>query len=224
MKAIIQTTYLLILTVGLGGCVIQPPALPDDPSYAPVMAASAAQAQVSNGSLFRDTGGLDFFTDNTARTVGDIITVVLEETTVSRKSSNVDVSKDSDAGMGGADAMLLGQGINLSTNLSAERDFSGQAGANQSNNLRGNIAVTVVEVWPNGTLVVRGEKWLTLNRGDEFIRISGLIRPEDIQANNRVTSTNIANARISYSGTGTLADAQSMGWLSRFFYSPYWPF
>lgn len=84
--------------------------------------------------------------------------------------------------------------------------------------------MTVAEVLPNGNLVVRGEKWMTLNRGDEFIRISGIVRPDDISPNNTVVSTRLANAQISYSGTGTLADSQSMGWLARFFNSEYWPF
>jgi hypothetical protein len=71
--------------------------------------------------------------------------------------------------------------------------------------------------------VVRGEKWMTLKRGEEFIRISGIFRPDDIAPDNTVSSTRLANAQISYSGTGTLADSQSMGWLSRFFNSAYWP-
>jgi len=71
---------------------------------------------------------------------------------------------------------------------------------------------------------VRGEKWITLNRGDEYIRISGIIRPEDVSQENTISSTKLANARISYSGTGELAESQSMGWVSRFFNNPLWPF
>ncbi|MEJ2444755.1 MAG: flagellar basal body L-ring protein FlgH [Exilibacterium sp.] len=77
---------------------------------------------------------------------------------------------------------------------------------------------------PSGNLVVRGEKWMTLNRGEEYIRIRGIVRPEDISQSNTVASTKLANAHISYSGTGSLAESQEMGWLARFFNSAYFPF
>ncbi|MDP3368030.1 MAG: flagellar basal body L-ring protein FlgH, partial [Pseudomonas sp.] len=94
----------------------------------------------------------------------------------------------------------------------------------QSNSLSGSVTVTVAEVLPNGVLVVRGEKWLTLNTGDEMVRISGLVRADDISSSNTVSSTRIADARLTYSGTGSFADASQPGWLSRFFLSPMWPF
>ncbi|WP_313327993.1 flagellar basal body L-ring protein FlgH, partial [Stutzerimonas balearica] len=98
----------------------------------------------------------------------------------------------------------------------------GQAG--QSNSLSGSITVTVSEVLPNGILAVRGEKWLTLNTGDELVRIAGLVRSDDISTDNTVSSMRVADARITYSGTGAFADASQPGWLSRFFVSPLWPF
>jgi flagellar L-ring protein precursor FlgH len=214
----------------LSGCVVSGPAKPDDPFYAPVLAPTPAPVAFSNGSLYQASTSRELFADRKAGAVGDILTVVLEEKTVSRKSSNLDVKKDSDISIpGGAAAQVLGnpvqfKGLGLDTNLSAEREFKGQAGAAQSNNLVGDVAVSVVDVWPNGTLVIRGEKWITLNRGDEYIRVTGLVRPEDVRPDNTVLSTKVANARISYAGTGTLADSQSMGWLSRFFNSAYWPF
>src|SRR5690606_1207428 len=99
----------------------------------------------------------------------------------------------------------------LNTNIRSDREFTGEAEADQSNRLNGNISVTVVDIYPNGTLVIRGEKWMTLNRGEEFIRLSGLVRPDDVTPENTVLSTRIANARITYSGTGELADSQQMG-------------
>jgi flagellar basal body L-ring protein FlgH len=84
--------------------------------------------------------------------------------------------------------------------------------------------INYANLLPNGNLVVRGEKWLTLNQGDEYIQISGIVRPVDIRTDNTVLSTQVADARITYAGRGTLADANSMGWLARFFNSPYWPF
>lgn len=228
MNGCLRSAVLLSAAAVLNGCVIHPSARPDDPTYAPVMTATPEQQPATNGSLFRASGGgLDLFSDRTAREVGDILTVVLQESTQSQKSSNIDISKDSDVNLGEVNLLgraLTASGYGLSANASANRDFSGEADADQSNNLSGNISVTVVNVWPNGTLEIRGEKWMTLNRGDEYIRISGLVRPEDIQPNNQVLSTHVANARIAYAGSGSLADSQSMGWLSRFFNSAYWPF
>lgn len=228
MNGFMLSAVILVAVALISGCATRSTARPNDPTYAPVMTPMPEQQPATNGSLFRSSGGgLDLFSDRTARQVGDILTVVLQESTQSRKSSNIGVSKDSDVNI--AQASLLGRavtagGLDLSANLGARRDFSGEADANQSNNLRGNISVTVVNVWPNGTLEIRGEKWMTLNRGDEYIRISGLVRPEDIQPNNQVLSNHVANARITYAGSGTLADSQSMGWLTRFFNSAYWPF
>jgi flagellar L-ring protein precursor FlgH len=102
-------------------------------------------------------------------------------------------------------------------------DFEGDARANQSNNLVGNISVTVIHVLPNNNLVVRGEKWLTLNNGDEYIRLTGIVRPADVNPANEVVSTKIANARIQYSGTGAFSRAQTQGWLGKFFNSKWWP-
>ena len=211
----------------LAGCVIHAPPMPDDPNFAPVLATSQPTPASANGSLYRGTQSVNLFSDQKARTVGDILTVFLQETTTSTKSSNVSVAKDSETlvpEVDGGVGTFVGSALGLNTNLAAEREFTGEAGADQSNNLRGTIAVTVVDVWPNGALVIRGEKWMTLNRGEEFIRLSGVVRPQDVSAGNTIESTRIANARISYAGRGTLADSQSMGWLSRFFNSAYWPF
>src|SRR5690606_7838640 len=112
----------------------------------------------------------------------------------------------------------------LETNIQHNRDFKGEAAADQSNTLQGSITVMVADIMPNGLLEVRGEKWLTLNRGEEFVRLRGYVRPEDVLADNSVPSTKVADVRITYSGTGELADASRQGWLSRFFGSQFWPF
>ena len=82
----------------------------------------------------------------------------------------------------------------------------------------------VAEVLPNGLLLVQGEKWMNFNRGEEYLRVSGLVRPEDVDAYNSVSSLRLADARISYSGTGELADSNTPSWLSRFFFHPVMPF
>jgi flagellar L-ring protein precursor FlgH len=223
----IQFILVVLVCGGLQACVIHSPPKPNDPYYAPVLSPTPPAPESTNGSLYRQGVEVNLFTDRKAGHVGDILTVVLEENTVSSKSSEVEINKDSEATI--ADATAFGNpvsahGMSLDASFSAEREFTGEADAEQSNNLFGDVAVSVVDVWPNGTLVVRGEKWITLNRGDEFIRISGLVRPEDVRADNTVLSNKVADARITYAGTGALADSQAMGWMGRFFNSPYWPF
>lgn len=219
---------LFCLPVVLSGCVVMAPSKPNDPYYAPVLQTNSEPVPNTNGSLYRSNISINLFGDNKASRIGDIITVMLEEQTSSSKSSNVDVAKDNDTNIASGNTLFgmqpsLGS-IGLGTSLISEREFTGEASADQSNRLTGDITVTVVDVYPNGNLLIRGEKWITLNRGDEYIRISGLVRVDDIEPDNTVVSTKIANARISYSGTGELADSQQMGWLSRFFNSAIWPF
>ena len=216
-----------LITLLLAGCASTPEPRPGDPFYAPVLMPERPPKPASDGSLYSEDSAISLFGDNKASRIGDLITIVLSEQTVSNKSANVDVGKTSEASLpaptilGGA-VTLNGRGLDSS--FAQERDFSGEADAAQSNSLRGNITVTVVDVWPNGTLAVRGEKWMTLNRGSELIRISGLVRPDDVNNNNEVVSTKIANAQITYTGTGELAASQKMGYMSRFFNSSYWPF
>ena len=106
----------------------------------------------------------------------------------------------------------------------AKRDVDGNATSTQQNALTGAITVVVQEVLPNGLLKVSGEKNLTLNQGEEMLRLKGYLRPADIDSNNQVSSQRIANAKIVYSGQGTLADANTAGWLTRFFNGPWMPF
>ncbi len=228
----IKIGVLLSCLFGLSACVINQPAQPNDPFYAPVLKTHPAPDSSINGSLYRENVALSLFDDGKASQIGDIITVTLQERTSSSKSSNVEITKESELAISptaaagtilGREPSLLGD-FSLQTGVTGDRDFKGEAEADQSNRLTGNISVTVVDVYPNGTLVIRGEKWITLNRGSEFIRISGLVRPEDVSPENTIASTKIANARIAYSGTGELAESQKMGWIARFFNSAIFPF
>ena len=101
--------------------------------------------------------------------------------------------------------------------FSGSRGFNGGGTTDQANSLSGEVSVTVAAVYPNGTMLVQGQKRVTLNRGDEFIRIRGLVRTADIGIDNRVLSTRVADAQISYTGKGDLARSSRQGWLSRFF-------
>jgi len=229
IRRLVLRIGILLATFVAAGCVVQQPPMPNDPYYAPVYQPSTTPDQAVNGSLYRENVALNLFGDRKATRVGDIISVILEERTSSSKSANVEIVKENEITGPTAGGSVFGRtptarGLDLSVDITNEREFIGESEADQSNQLNGSISVTVVDIYPNGTLVVRGEKWITLNRGDEFIRVSGLIRPDDVTPENTVLSTKIANARIQYSGTGELADAQEMGWMSRFFNSPLWPF
>ena len=199
----------------------------NDPFYAPVVPDYPQESFVEDGSLFRAHLANSLYSDVTARQVGDIITVVLQENTAATKSANTSTSRDTSAdlqpitGLAGNAINIGGESIQFG--LNASNDFSGDAAANQTNSLQGAISVTVVDVLPNKNLVVRGEKWMTLNHGDEYIRLTGIIRPLDNNPDNQIESTKIANARIQYSGTGTFASAQEKGWLTKFFSSSWWP-
>lgn len=222
MKQLISVVFVV---VALTGCVVANPPTPNDPYYAPVMTHTPPAPVPESGSLYRGEYSMSFFDDRKAARVGDIITIVLQERTVGSKSSGVNVKKDSDLSMSGTFFGTTPKAGNysLDTDLQTEREFEGESDADQSNSLQGNITATVTDVLPNGNLVVRGEKWITLNKGEEFIRVSGIVRREDIGLDNSVISTRLANARLSYAGTGALADASEMGWLQQFFNSPLWP-
>ncbi len=229
MSSVAKIITPAIAAVMLSGCMTNSKPQPGDPYYAPTISAAQAMPQRTDGSLYQDSYGLSLFGDRKAHFVGDIITITLAEKTTSKKSATVNVKKDNNTKFNSGDNTLLGtnptlKGLSLATNIAQNRNFNGDAGADQSNSLQGNITVTVAEIMPNGNLVVRGEKWMTLNRGDEFIRISGIVRPDDVAPDNTIVSTRLANAKISYGGSGTLADSQNMGWLSKFFNSGLWPF
>jgi flagellar L-ring protein FlgH len=182
-----------------------------------------SQPPATRGGLFRPgyaSGSL--LQDKRALRVGDILTIVLDESTQSSKSAGTKFGKSTDVGIG--IPRVLGKDYpDAETAISSSRDFKGSAESSQQNALRGAIAVTVHQVLPNGTLLVKGEKSLRLNQGDEFIRLSGLVRVDDINNNNQISSRNVANARISYSGRGTLNDSNQAGWLTRFFTHPLFP-
>ncbi len=215
----------------LSGCASTPRPQPGDARYSPVMPITHPVSERGAGSIYASGAGISLWEDQRARRIGDIITLYLDEKTVSSKKNNTAIDKQDDIDMGVTS--LLGtqpnlkvgnSNLDMSVQASNSRSFSGDSGSDQSNRLQGEISVTVADVLPNGVLVVRGEKWMTFSQGDEFIRIEGMLRPSDISPENTAQSTRLADARITYSGTGALADAQVQGWASRFFNTSWWPF
>lgn len=227
LTTITQRLTLLLCTGLLVNCATVLPPQPDDPEFAPVPLAAMQPPPPNPGGIYQPSRGLGLFADRRATRVGDVINVLLTERTTSKKSAGTSVKKEGSVDFN--DGALLGvkpswSPYGLPTNIENKRDFNGEAESDQSNSLDGSITVTVSEVLPNGLLRVRGEKWLTLNTGDEFIRVKGLVNPDDIAPDNSIPSTRLADARISYSGRGSLANANKMGWVSKFFNNPIWPF
>ncbi|WP_375396733.1 flagellar basal body L-ring protein FlgH [uncultured Sphingomonas sp.] len=172
----------------------------------------------ANGGIFQASDGYAaLYEGQRARRVGDPLTIVLVERTAASKSagSKLDSSGDLSLTPPATGALSLFKGSDASA--SGTRRFSGQGATDQANSLSGEVSVTVAEVYPNGTMLVQGQKRVTLNRGDEFVQIKGIVRTADISADNRVLSTRVADARIAYTGKGDVARASRQGWLGRFF-------
>ena len=196
---------------------------PDDPKYAPAMPEEDYANVVPTGGIYNPyTLNNGMYSDTSAHKVGDIISVNLEEATSASKNANTSLKKSGTNNFKGA--TVFGKKPhykNLVPTLDSENSsqFAGNGKADQSNSLKGQISVSVVKVYSNGNLQVQGEKWLMLNNGNEYVRVTGLIRPADISSDNTVSSQRIANARIEYGGTGDFANTQERGLVSRFFNS-----
>ncbi|WP_415899183.1 flagellar basal body L-ring protein FlgH [Neptuniibacter sp. QD48_11] len=220
-------TAFVSITFLLTGCV-QKQVKPNNPEYAPVVPQALTQPAPMNGSIYNSATSINLYGDGRAHRIGDILTITLQESTSSQKSATTELDKSSSLTL--TQPTILGDAVSLNGKpLSASitgptTTFEGEGSSDMSNNLTGNITVTVHNVLPNGVLLVKGEKWLTLNQGDEYIRISGMVRPQDIGSDNTVASTKLADARIAYSGTGAVNDTNVMGWVSKFFISALMPF
>lgn len=199
-----------------------------DPAFAPVEPANLRAPAQNSGSIYQANYDMRLFEDHTAKRVGDVLTIRLIERTQAKKLSDMEARKNTSLSvkapliLGMEAAQLLGHDVE--TEVATKHQFTGEGEANQSNSLTGDLSVTVVEVLPNGNLKVRGEKRVALNQGSEYVRLSGIVRPVDIDVANSVLSSRVADATIMYTGDGAVADASKMGWLARFFMSPWFPF
>ncbi|MCL6269554.1 flagellar basal body L-ring protein FlgH [Sansalvadorimonas sp. 2012CJ34-2] len=182
------------------------------------------------GSLYQEATAVRLFVDRKAYRVGDILTITLDELTRSSKKADTAVNKKSSIAIpdptifGKTGAHILGSGRSLANTADIDRGFTGKGSTGQSNMLVGSVTVMVQAVLENGTLYVKGSKTIRLTQGDEVLYISGLVRPEDISPDNRVSSKRLAEAKISYTGKGDLADANTQGWLNRILNSRLFPF
>ena len=224
-----RLSVILLITLGLGACASKPP-LEENSDFAPSRPLEPAADSLPTGSILGNSRHMSLFQGQRQWRVGDIITVVLNESTqASRNSSLITERKSSNDALSSAwtNSLLSPNGfwgdvrgdINLNT---AEIGTEGVGTAAQANALSGVVTAMVAEVLPNGNLIVEGRKQLSLTEGAEFIQIRGVVRARDVQPDNTVSSMRMAQAQISYRGTGNLAESTQPGWITQLLFK-YWP-
>jgi flagellar L-ring protein precursor FlgH len=201
---------------------------PPPADFASTLPEEIPPAKAGSGAIYQEGHDQPLFDNAVARRVGDILTIQLEESTNATKSAVTTTKKDTTTTLPGANILggtltIHGRNV-LSGSLADSSAFDGEGTSAQSNQLTGYISVTVAKRLANGNLLVRGQRWITLNQGRAFISIQGIVRQIDIGPDNIVPSYSVADATISYGGQGTLADSNTKSWLARFFDSPYMPF
>jgi flagellar L-ring protein precursor FlgH len=208
----------MLLSALLAGCVTMTPstAVHQPMTVRPEARTATAPA---NGSIYNVANARPLFEDRRARFIGDTITINIAEKTAAAKKSDTKAERTDDRTLGIPTVSGLPfasfKGAQLATNSETKFDSTGEN--NSSNNFTGTLTVTVIEVYPNGNLLVSGEKQIGLKEGEEFIRFSGVVNPINITASNTVQSVQVADARIEYKANGFIDSAQVMGWLGRFF-------
>ena len=216
MRALICSVMIVWLT----GCSTLE-STPPTAVHQPMTVRPQAQTQMApaNGAIYQASQTRPLFEDRRARLIGDTLIINLAESTTAQKASNASATRESSMS-GGITSMnrLPLKGLSgLDIAAGTDSDFTGSGAAAANNLFNGTITVTVVEVYANGNLLVSGEKQIAINQGSEFIRFSGVVNPNHVTTSNTVQSTQVADARIEYKGSGYINDSQVMGWLQRFF-------
>jgi len=230
MKDALLRELLLALTVALALLLSGCKTLREDEGreFGPTWADVSEPPKALPGAIYAQGTETSLWQNVTARNVGDTLTVRLAESTEAEKNATTSAKKSTSAELTGP--TILGRPITangtpiLEGSLGNDSAFAGNGAATQSNKLDGYITVTVAKRFANGNLLVRGQKWIGINSGREFVRLQGVVRPSDIAPDNTVLSWRVADAYISYGGQGTVANASKPGWLYRFFNSPKTPF
>lgn len=220
---------VLALALALAGCAASPTDKMALQKLEPLKIPAEPQpmnAHAPNGAIWQDNTNVALFEDSRAHRVGDLITILIAENANASKATNTTIGK-SDSLTAGISS-LFGSKPNLgsytpSLGASSAQNFSGSGATTQSNAFTTTLQATVVQVMSNGNLEVSGQKEVMLNGGHEFIRVVGVVRAADVTPQNTVSSTQIADARVEYSGNGSVYDAATVPWLTKFFLS-LWPF
>ncbi|UQY46016.1 flagellar basal body L-ring protein FlgH [Mixta hanseatica] len=215
---------LFILGSLLTGCagIIHKPLVDGITSASPMQ----TMPGTANGSIFQMGQAMNYgyqplFEDRRPRNIGDTLTILLQENVSASKSSSANASKDGSVGLGFSAMPRFMNGLfggdRAKTAIEGSNEFTGKGGAAARNTFSGTITVTVHQVLENGNLLVVGEKQIAINQGTEYIRFSGVVNPRTISGSNTVVSSQVADARIEYVGSGYINEAQQMGWLQRLF-------
>jgi len=224
-----KVSVSVLAIAALAGCSSAPERMGKfnyEPNY-PVNIPTKSLPQ--NGSLYQSGESLSLFDDLRAHRIGDIITINLAETMDANKKDAASYNRSNELNFG--EPTVFGKtikdvgipGLNtLAVGAQNENAFSGSSDVKQNSSLTGAIAVTVVEVIPNGNLVIRGEKWITIHDGEEVVRFAGIIRPQDISPENTIDSEKVADVRIIYKDTGISGDNARAGAVSKFL-AKFWP-
>ena len=222
----LSTALVLLLCLSAGGCA----SLKEDDGrdFAASWPDVSEGPKAQPGAIYAQGTDVSLWNNVTARNVGDTLTIMLAESTEAEKKATTSAGKSSTATLTGPTIagrpITMGGTPILEAGMDNKSQFAGNGAAAQSNKLDGSVTVTVAKRFSNGNLLVRGQKWIAINSGREFVRLQGIVRPSDIAPDNTVLSWRVADAYISYGGQGTVANASKPGWLYRFFNSPKTPF
>ncbi len=227
MKKLIKTVWIIILMSTVSACSLVKKEQQKE-TFQPTPPVVIKLPREDDGAIFRPEMNVGLFDDNNARNIGDVLTIVLNENTNASSSANTSATKDQKVDLpspklAGDKVTKNGKEI-LNNEIEAGREFNGQGTSAQNSSFSGTLSVTVAKVLPNRNLVVRGEKLVQLNQAEEFIRFSGIVRPQDIKPDNTVESNRVANVHVMYAGSGAISAANSMGALGRFFQGKTWPY
>jgi len=214
MKPLFNSSLILIVSA-LAGCSAIPTTIVKTPLTARPVTPPPQSA--NNGAIYQNSVFRPIFEDHRARQVGDVLTLVITEKTAAVKAGASSGNKS-----GSVSATLPGPlqkklGATLSTTNTSQ--FADGDNQSASNTFTGTMGITVVEVLPNGNLIVAGEKQVALDKGTEFIRFSGMVNPDNIATGNTVSSTAVADARVEYRTNSTIDSAEMSSMASRFFQS-----
>ncbi len=230
VRARFARAALAAALVALAGCaatpsvhVLEPTSARPQSTPTAVAAANAPRAQAADGAIFHPSSFRGLFEDRRARLVGDILTIQIQEKTSARSSSNSSVDRNAsvDASIGRLPFRSPTSSLipKLGVAGSSSNTFEGKGETGSDAAFSGTITVTVVDVLPNGNLVVSGEKQVGINQNVEVLRFSGVVDPVSLLPGNVVPSTRVADARLEVRGRGDIDHAQTVGWLARFFLS-----
>lgn len=214
-----KSASFLVICSALAGCAVTPPTIVQTPTTARPQPAAVPIA--ATGAIFRSGAYRPMFEDRRARFVGDILTMTISERTSASKAAANSGSKtgSSDSSISGLFNSTRALAGRFNVSAESENEFEEKGATSSSNSFSGTIGVTVVEVLPNGYLVVAGEKQVALDKGTEFIRFSGVVNPDQITSGNNILSSQVADARVEYRTNSHIDKAEIMGILTRFFLS-----